>query len=161
MKEASYNAMMSSTLAHTYGGKVLKLADRATLGLPDTIHYKDSVMTWLEVKIGKPSSVLHQKNYREWFCRPSDCVNDLRQYEHCRAIGKSANLIWVIYWPHIRMTSVVTQDMMELFWRTKYLLKEGRNFTSGHGIQLIINILEQKRKELYVKLQEEYRAKTP
>jgi len=154
MKEASYNALMTAVLLQAYGGKAIKIFNPTMLGLPDTAHFKDGIISFIEVKMGEPRSVVRNKGIL--MCRPWDAVNDRRQFEVCRSLSKFATMVYMIYYSHIRYTAVLPMPIMEIFMDSTSLLKEGNHFVKGHGIGVLIRILNIRRKLIYETLHEEY-----
>lgn len=155
MKEASYNAVMSAVLVQSYGGKAIKMFNPALLGLPDTLHVKDGITNFIEVKMGEKKSLFRKQGVI--FCRPWDAINDIRQYNICKSLNRFAPVTYVIYYPDIRWTAVLPFQIMEVFKDSKHLLKEGSHFVKGHGIGVLTKIFEQRRKMLYGHLDREFR----
>ena len=159
MKEAYYNASFSARIMNLVGGRVIKLSDRVTLGLPDSIHIFGGLSTFFEVKIDE--SVHAVSMFQDKLsCQPWEAVNDLRQYEVCRKISQCALVLYVIYYPRAHMTAVIPLHILEhynrkhdetcLFW-----LQRGPYINTGHGEDLYQRILNERREYLYEVLRSE------
>lgn len=143
MRESSYYGTMRTKLVREVGGKVIKISDKATLGLPDSMHIRNGVVTYIETKI------FDLKNQR--FFAPWDVIKKyVRQFEMCREIRKHALVLYVIYCPHVKMTAVLDVNMIKNdFYKNEAILLEGSHFVSGHGIELIVQEIDDWR--IYVR----------
>lgn len=150
MKEFSYNSILTGKLLAENGGRVIKIADKATLGLPDSLYVKDSIATFIECKMGHTSSLILRDgkvHVRLW-----DCINDRRQFEVCRLLSKNATVLYCIYWSRACISAVVPLEILELFRDNRNLLREGKYLALGHGSERVIRIIEERRKRLYERL---------
>ena len=160
MKESPHNSKLSDEIEQKIGGKVIKISDKVTLGLPDSLHYADSLVTFYEVKIGARNYVRDGVDFN-LECEPWRSVNDRRQYETCRNMSKNALVLYVIYYPDYEMTAVIPMDMLERYdpVRSKSLHKwlvEGPYFVKGHGVDRIAELIDERRKQVYDRLALEY-----
>lgn len=133
MKENAYGGTLKDKLVKDAGGQVYKISDQATLGLPDYGHIQGGFTTYIECKIG----TMHEytpTGVRIW---PRRSINDLRQFEVCRRIGKEALVLYAIYFPKIKMTCVLRVEEMNDYKKEDELL-EGAQFRKGHGTDMII-----------------------
>jgi hypothetical protein len=153
MRESSYNSSIAGEIEEEIGGRVIKLSDRATLGLPDSLHILDGIVSFIEVKIGdKFYSVDGHLEVEPW-----RSIDDLRQYELCRSISKHATVIYMIYYPEIKMTAVLPMKILEYFsprqgTKASIRLHEDTNFVNGHGLDALKQILSERRDYLRGKL---------
>jgi hypothetical protein len=153
MREASYNSTLATEIEEEIGGRVIKLSDRATLGLPDSLHILDSIVTFIEIKIGeKVFEVDGQIEVEPW-----KAINDLRQYEVCRAISKYATMIYMIYYPTVKMTAVLPIQVLGLYNPLQcspaaIRLREEPYLVNGHGVETLQLYLRQRRNEIRAKL---------
>ncbi len=131
MRESSYYGTMKKKLVQEIGGMILKISDRATLGLPDSSHVRHGVVVYLETKIYD----IHNQNY----IIPWNVIKkDVRQFEKCREIRKHTLVLYVIYCPNIKMTAVLdVNTVYEKFYRNEVVLLEGPDFVHGHGIEVM------------------------
>lgn len=135
MKEAAYNSTLASKIEKEIGGKVYKISDQSTLGLPDSIHIMNGFASFIECKIGKCS----QANWVE----PLKVIRDIRQYEVCRQISKNALVLYAIYYPEIRSTAVIPIEIIhDMKNSEEKRLFFGQYLTRGHGIDLIAKFLK-------------------
>ena len=158
MREASFNSIFAHKLEKEMGGKVIKISDKVTLGLPDSMHLFQGITTFFEVKIGTISSI--EVVGDRLYCRPWAMIKDLRQFEMCKSLGKHATVLYVIYWPNVRMTAVLPVETLELYRPSRdsqidkkgLLLIKSPNFLEGHGVDIYKNIWNERRKKLYDQL---------
>jgi hypothetical protein len=135
MKESSYWGSLRQKLVEEVGGKCIKIADVATLGLPDSIHIHTGIATFIETKIGdEKATPVHP-----WFI----LKHDVRQFEVCKRIALNALVLYVIYYPEIRMTAVFQPAHLEP------ILDTGPSLVRGHGISAIKKEMEQYRRMIY------------
>jgi hypothetical protein len=151
MKETAYGAVLGSKIKREIGGQVFKISDNATLGLPDNMHIRRGLITYIETKIGNMHEDLTYK-----FCYPWDSVNDLRQYEVCKKIRNDALLLWIIYYPSFKYTAVLDIDELDIMRSDKggpkFVLTEGLNLVKGHGLGAINRYMEMEKKLVYARL---------
>jgi hypothetical protein len=142
MKETAYYGQMKTKLIKQVGGKIIKISDKSTLGLPDSCHIMDGVSTYIETK----KDDIYGVNY----IIPWNTVKKyLRQYEVCKDIRKHTLVLYVIYCPNLKMTAVLDVNMIaEKFYRNEEPLLEGSHFTQGHGIDLIAAEIYQHRRKV-------------
>jgi hypothetical protein len=153
MNEAAYVSTISSKIEEELGGKIFKLADRATLGLPDSFHIFKGLTTFLEFKIStfyatKPT---HQQVY-PW----RTIKKDLRQFEVCRQMSKHTLVLYMIYYFEIKYTAVLSiNEILALKPADEYApipwTAEKSSVRFGHGIPQLKEKLESYRKGLYVR----------
>src|ERR1035437_6753263 len=147
MNEASYYSMLAHDIESKIGGKITKLADKSTLGLPDSIHVKDSIVTWIETKIGIGAEIISSLIYT----RPWNVVKkDLRQFEVCKRMSKHSLVLYAIYYPIARVSAIVTINQLEAlrsnpdgFFVHKDYVKLGR------GLEQIRMLMNHNREEIY------------
>ena len=152
MKESSFNHDLAIRIQEEIGGRVRKISDKVALGLPDTEHVKDSIVSYFEVKLYKH---FMEKNV----IQPWKAVNDIRQFEVCKRMSKSSLVFYVIYCPKVKMTAVLHLSEMETFRPVTGVythLNEGFSFMRGFGIERIKWLMTQNRKEIYEKLKHEF-----
>jgi hypothetical protein len=161
VREASYNSIFASKIERQIGGRVIKISDKVSLGLPDSVHLMSGIATFFEVKIGIKRNFCVKNDIS--YCYPWTCINDLRQYEVCRSIGKNATVLYIIYWPDIRMTTVLSVGSLAMFRPVTQSdspnglqLIEGDNFVKGHGVEVFHQILEKRKREIYGYLAKDY-----
>lgn len=132
MKESSYYGTMRTKLVHEIGGKVIKISDKATLGLPDSMHIGEGVVSYIETKI-------HDLKDQNYFIPWSVIKKYVRQFEMCKEIRKHALVLYVIYCPYVKMTAVLdVKTIEEHFYRNEHILiRSSTSFVNGHGIELI------------------------
>lgn len=133
MKENAYGGIMKDKLVKEAGGQIYKISDQATLGLPDYGHIQGGFTTYIECKIG----TMFETGPFGFRVYPRRSVNDIRQFEVCRRIGKEALVLYAIYYPKIKMTCVMTVEMMATYDKEEPLI-EGHQFRKGHGIEMIV-----------------------
>jgi hypothetical protein len=163
MKENVFGPQLVDKVRHEMGGEVIKIADRSTFGLPDYMHVNDDIVTFIETKIGEPKFV--QTFANGIACAPWSVVNDLRQYEVCRRLARCAIVLYVIYWPHVRMSAVIDVDLFEQYRYEKsqppiWLEKREEYcglavFDYGHGDATVVDIMKRRRKVIYENLKYE------
>ena len=146
MRESSYNATLNAELESELGGRSIKLAEKVNLGIPDTLHIYKGFITFIEVKIGEDWRMEGELHV----VKPWDSVNDLRQFEVSRNLSKHCLVMYVIYYPEIQMTAVLPFPIMDYFsplrgTAASIELYEGSDFVRGHGIQRIIELIQDKR----------------
>src|SRR6185312_5032005 len=116
MKESSYYGTMKSKLIKEIGGKIIKIADRATLGIPDSMHVGLGIVSYIETKI---YNIHNQDSIVPW----EVIKKDIRQYEMCKEIRKYALVLYVIYCPNIKMTAVLdVNTIAEHFFKNDHIL---------------------------------------
>src|ERR1035437_3965761 len=104
MNEASYYSMLAHDIESKIGGKITKLADKSTLGLPDSIHVKDGIVTWIETKIGTGAEIISSLIYTQpW----NEAKKDLRQFEVCNRMSKHSLVLYAVYYPMIRASAII------------------------------------------------------
>lgn len=158
MLESTYLATFSSELEIAEGGRVYKIADKATLGLPDSFHVRNSIITYFEAKIASEYELI-DGNY---FVKPWKRIReDLRQFEVCRSMSRFALVVYCIYWPDIRMSAILTIDQIS---QLRTALNEDLKclhpmwLEPGHGVKRIRQLMDKNREEIYGKLEHEYGA---
>jgi hypothetical protein len=143
MKESTFSGLLASKLRKEIGGKIIKISDKVMLGLPDNMHIKHSFVTFYETKIGTGAD--------ETCCFPWEAINDIRQYEVCKRISRYALVLYVIYYPDIKMTAVLSTTQLSTFRVDKdkdsIPLFKGPYFSKGHGVESIRHLMERSRSE--------------
>jgi hypothetical protein len=154
MKETSYGGQLKNKLEKELGGKVLKISDRATLGLPDYSHVKDGIVTYIETKI-----TVSKEN---GFIIPWNVIkkgtDGIRQYETCKSLASNALVLYAIYCSDSKMTAVLLLNYVSsVFAHTEKRLYHEENyyFTKGHGIDLIKTKILNYRRTIYERLKSE------
>jgi hypothetical protein len=156
MKEAPYTSSLSNTLEKLTKGKVLKISDRSTLGLPDCSHIKDSIVTYIETKVEDR----FEKLAGEFYVQPWLTIKkDLRQFEVCKEISKKALVLYAIYYPKIKHSCILGFDEIAQLRETEdgfvpYLNPKLLIF--GHGAEDIVYRMKLRKEELYATLVREY-----
>lgn len=156
MNEASYLSAFSDELEKAEGGKVIKISDRSTLGLPDSFHIKDGIVTYFEGKIGTDYDFIgdHPSVF------PWQIVKkDLRQFEVCRSMARNALVVYCIYWTTLKMSAVLpVQKIMSMrSLKGQPLQRLDRSFLyPGHGVPQLQNLMHLQRRELYEKFKHVY-----
>lgn len=145
MRESAYNATLAQKLEKEVGGKVLKVSDRATLGLPDSLHLLGGIATYFEVKLDEDST--------HTFICPWDYVkNDIRQFEVCLNLSKYTQVLFGVYFPKLNMTLVLPIEKVNEFRYTDKRLKKyvypGPDFVTGHGVEIILRYMKQRKEEI-------------
>lgn len=144
MRETGYGGTMKQKLQHQVGGQVIKIADKATLGLPDNLHIYRGMTTYIETKIGED-----YEDKTDPFVKPWKLIKkDIRQFEVCKQIGKNALLLFVAYYPEIKATWVLNVKELELY-KEDITLAMGRDFVWGHGIDLIARHENEYRQRMF------------
>lgn len=157
MKEASYLSSLSTDIEKEIGGKVIKISDRSTLGLPDSMHVVDGIVTYIESKIGEDHDTVDGIDYvQPW----KSVKKDIRQYEVCREISRHALVVYAIYWPELRKSAIIPMEQLaqfrpspdgELPWLcNKNILMPGR------GLDQLKRLMFSHRKNIHGRLQAEY-----
>lgn len=140
MKEASYNSTLASKLEKEVGGQVIKLSDKATLGLPDSMHVMDGIVTFIECKLGRDSNQ---------YVHPWKSINDLRQYETCKRLSKNALVLYAIYYPKTKMSAVLSIADLEILRPHKECaIFKGDGLVNGHGVDLIFRKITDWREQI-------------
>ena len=130
MNEASYNSALSTDIKRLMGGRTVKIADKATLGLPDSMHIQYGLVTFYECKISKSNN--------RAFVFPWAHINDNRQYEVCKKFSEHALVLYAVYFPFIKYSLVVSiRELENRRSNTSITVGPGRFFTPGHGADLI------------------------
>jgi hypothetical protein len=128
MKEISYGNTLRDKIRKELGGTFIKIADRATLGLPDYFYLNKGFAAIVETK---------QSDDKIWPLDPWDSINDLRQYENIKRLSKHVLSIYAIYYWKLKMSAIVTVPDLEMFKSFRpTLLGEGMFITKGHGLNL-------------------------
>ena len=150
MKEASYLSSISSDIEKQIGGKVIKISDRSTLGLPDSMHIRDGIVTYIETKIDEHfeiyGGIIHVQPWKA-------VKKDLRQFEICRSISRHSLVVYMIYYPAIKRTAVLSVDLLVQFRPSsddedlKYLSLP-KHLVKGKGVQRLSEIMGSNRKEI-------------
>lgn len=141
MKEATYNSTLASKIEKEIGGKVYKISDQSTLGMPDSVHLLDGIATFIECKIGKTKT----SDYVE----PLESINDLRQFEVCRRISLNSLVLYAIYYPEIKSTAVIPVRVLHAMKSSAYKMAFiGQHLTRGHGIDLVAKYMKENREHV-------------
>jgi hypothetical protein len=159
MKESSYLSALSLDIEKQIGGKVIKTSDRSTLGLPDSTHILDGIVTYIEAKIGdKVEFDLDGVPYvQPW----RTVKKDLRQYEVCKSMAKHASVVYAIYYPEIKKSAIITVEVLAQFRPVEgettlpYLCSE-EVLCSGRGIKQLKQVMARHRKEVYGRLSKSF-----
>jgi hypothetical protein len=138
MRESSYGGTLRQKIQEEIGGKVIKIADKVTLGLPDYMHIQDGIVTFIECKMGERFEV----SKSGWITKPWDVVNDLRQFEVLRQLSKYALVLYVAYYAEVQSHWMMTVAQLRVF-------KTGGNciLKKGHGTDTLrhyLNVNEEK-----------------
>lgn len=146
MKEATYTAALARDIEKEIGGKIIKISDRSTLGLPDLMHIKDGIITYIETKIGSGAEIINEIVYTQpW----KSVLKDLRQFEVCKSISKHALVLYSIYYPEIKTTAIISIEMLESFRKRPGGHFINQNYViTGRGIPQLKWIMESNRKEI-------------
>lgn len=144
MKEATYGSSLAIKIEREIGGKVIKVADKATLGLPDYLHLQDSICTFIETKIGHATiGSLNRVN-------PKKAVNDIRQLQACRLLSRYCLVLYAIYYPDLKMTAVVEVNVLERFTLdTAAVCDSFGILRKGHGIPQIKEQIQLRRSNVF------------
>lgn len=160
MRESSFGSGFATELIKEYGGKCWKISDKVNLGLPDNLHFKDSICTFFETKIYDERGL---KTLNGRICiEPSRAINDLRQFERCKSTGIHSLTCYVIYCPNLKMTAVIPMSALIAFIDTpknkavlRYL-EQGDYFRPGNGVDTLINLMQIRRRAIYEELNGKY-----
>jgi hypothetical protein len=140
MKESTFGAMLAFKIKKEIGGVVIKISDKVMLGLPDNMHIKYSFVTFYETKIGDKGT--------EQSCYPWESVNDIRQFEVCKRMSRNAIVLYVIYYPDVKMTAVLNVLQLAEFQVGKHKdplpLLKGPCYVKGHGVEVIRKFIERR-----------------
>lgn len=151
MKEATYTSALSDAIEKNLGGKVLKISDRSTLGLPDLVHIKDGIVAYVETKILDKYEISDNVVYvQPW--RVAE--KDLRQYEVCRGISKHALVVYAAYIPAAEMSLVIPVTVLQDHFKktpTNWLTSEIYLHT-GKGLHQYRNFYYQYRRNIHAAL---------
>lgn len=149
MKEYDYGATLCEKLEKNYDGIAVKIADKATLGLPDILFVSKGQATFIETKIGKRFSLVDDIiEINPWLC-----INDLRQYEHCRKLSRHAMVLYAIYYPEIKFTVVMSVSILSNY-RPKenepihFIDNTGPHMEKGHGLGIIGSYIAEYRSKV-------------
>jgi hypothetical protein len=146
MKEAYYLAVLSLDIEKEIGGKVTKIADKSTLGLPDSIHCHRGLATFIETKISE-GRLDPQGKFR---VQPWRAVKkDVRQFEVCRDLSKNALVLYAIYYPDMKMSAILTiPQLVELRGKEDFWLNDPHILGPGRGLSQIKHHQEVYRREV-------------
>jgi hypothetical protein len=155
VKEAMFFQILKNKIQKEIGGKVVKVSDKSSLGIPDSYHLRDSIVTFMETKIG---SSFEKEDDGKIFLQPWKIIKkDLRQYEVCKSFSHYALVLYVIYYPEGGFSAVLTIDQIEVL-RPKTEL-DSIPWTAhlsiiqpGHGLSQIKRLMTINREEIYAKL---------
>jgi len=156
MKESSYVSTFSSKLEDEEGGKVLKIADKATLGLPDSCHIRNGIITYFETKVSDDYQIIDNVIY----VQPWKIVKkDLRQFEVCKIISRYALVVYCIYWFNLKKSVVLTISQLACLRSEKdqpfqYLYPS--RLEDGHGVERLRQLMKANREGIYERLQHEH-----
>lgn len=145
MKESGYGAQLARKIEVQLGGKVVKLADRSSLGRPDNLWLKNGIATFIETKIGS--------HHDDDCCYPWKEINDLRQFEVCRNFSRHSLVIYAIYYPNMKKSAI-----LEVNFLATYRVGIGggpkpyHTWTDGHGIETINELAQEDRRYRYDQL---------
>jgi len=159
MKEAPYTSSLSRDIEIDVGGKVIKISDRSTLGLPDSMHLLDGIVTYIETKIEEnytlgSDNVIYVQPWRS-------VKKDIRQYEVCRSIAKHSCVVYAIYYPIIKMSCVIPVEVLAQFRPQPgesfmpYLCGE-EYLRKGRGLSQLKEIMDQNRGYVYGRLSKSF-----
>lgn len=146
MKEASYYSELSDDVVRRVGGKMIKISDRSTLGLPDSMHVVNGIVTYVETKIGEGVQEINGFDY----VQPWKFVKkDMRQYEVCRSISKHALVLYAVYYPSERISCVMKiSDIEPLRHNPEAWVCNPDFIKFGRGSDQIIQLMEQNKREI-------------
>jgi hypothetical protein len=158
MLESAYGSQLAEDIEKNIGGKVQKVHDNVMLGLPDYSHILNSVVTYIETKIGEQYEIVDGVT----FVQPWKIVKkDIRQYEVCRAISKHALVVYAFYWPELKKSLILRMDQLsqlrpkpgndEIPW-----LSNPQLLMVGRGITQLQRLMTKNRKDTYALLGEEF-----
>ena len=130
MKESSYGSQLKAKLVTEVGGLMWKISDRSTLGLPDNIHVNKGFATFIETKEFSTSGTI---------TNPFDYIDDLRQFEVCRRIGKVSLVLYAMYFSEQRKTLIMSPDELQAYRVKATNLPEFQKVyvVRGHGVDII------------------------
>lgn len=133
--------MLSSDIEKRIGGKMIKIADKATLGLPDSVHVKNGICTWIETKIGSGEEIINGSVYAQpWKC----AEKDLRQFEVCKSISKHSLVLYSIYYPSTKISAVLDIRLMEIFRdNPNRFLTDSLYIRGSRGVDQILMFMEE------------------
>lgn len=134
MRESGYGGTLANKVEKMIGGQVRKIADSASLGLPDNMHIHHGRITFWETKMIEYKDVT--KETGKYMVQPWHVVNDLRQFEICRLMSKHAMVLYAAYCPELQMSWVLEVNMLNDYRRGSYI-EEGMFFKKGHGVDII------------------------
>ena len=147
MIESSYGSQLADKIEKEIGGKVIKRADKSTLGLADYDHIHNGIITFIETK--------HNKDVIDRYVYPwnevTKMTTGIRQYEVIKRMSTHALCIYAIYYSKIKMSCVLTAAMMAEF-RDGRGLGTGLYLRKGHGIDLIKEYEEANKKRIIQRL---------
>lgn len=158
MKEAAYLSQFSNDIEKELGGKVIKTADKSTLGLPDSGWIKDGIIVYIEAKIDTQTECDSEGKI---YVQPWRAIEkDIRQYEVCRSIAKHACVVFAIYYPSVKMSAILPVETLTQFkpsssGKLPYLCDD-RFLSKGRGLRQIKRIVDEHRKEVHGKLNINY-----
>lgn len=149
MKEATFLSMLSHDLEVDIGGKVVKISDKATLGLPDSMYLNKGFVTYIETKIGDVYKVIDNVVY----VKPWDSIKkDLRQFEVCRMMAKNSLVVFIIHYPKVKKTLVLTlNDIKTLQQYPDSTCNSTNSLKEGRGLEKLKIVMGQYQKEMYEK----------
>jgi len=152
MREAYVNSRIADDIEEEIGGRCIKLSDKVSLGLPDTLHIKDGIITFIEFKIGdKHETINNIVSVKPW-----DSVNDIRQYEICRSLAKNCLVLYMIYYKEIKMTAILPVEILNLYnprYASPAITLDGNKYlVNGYGIEKLKEMMQENRRKIREKL---------
>lgn len=154
MKEYPYTAELTREIESEIGGKVVKISDRSTLGLPDSMHIQDGIVTYIESKISTRYVEAEDGIYvQPW----ASVKKDIRQYEVCRSMSRHALVVYAIYWPKIKMSAILPMDILAKFRPLNEDSEPGwlchpNYLAKGKGLDQLKRIMQKNRENVYGKI---------
>jgi hypothetical protein len=154
MLESTFGGALSSDIERKMGGKIFKISDRSTLGLPDYIHLLTGIATYIETKIGDEYTLAEGFHY----IQPWKIIKkDIRQYEVCKLISRHTLVLYAIYYPEIRKTAILTMDNVEQLRPDNPLAKipwlnSADILQVGYGSNRVVQLMINHRKEVHASL---------
>lgn len=158
MKEAAYLSQFSNDIEKKLGGKVIKISDKSTLGLPDSMWLSLGIAVFIESKIENHVEI--DREGRVYVQPWRSIKKDIRQYEVCKSIAQHSCVVFAIYYPSVKMSAILPVEMINQF---KMLLRDNyaylcddKYLQKGRGLEQFKRIVDEHRKEVHGKLDIDY-----
>jgi len=149
MKESYFVSKLSIDLERDVGGRVYKISDKSTLGLPDSMHLKDGIITFIETKISYDQECVDNVIYvAPW----KSVKKDIRQFEVCKEISKNALVLYCIHYPQVNRTAVLSIPLVEQFRGLDRWLNTQMYLRPGNGLEQIKMFMIENKEKIRVKI---------